>query len=213
MPLIKSGSRAAMSENIREMVKAGHPQKQAIAAAYRQARQYGKKFAGGGGANIGSLEARGLAHSGMIKSAVPGRTDKLPITVGGGAYVLPADHVSAIGQGNSAAGADILNKTFKMGPYATSGIGKISTNLKAGRAPVPKLGRMTATPKFARGGHRPGRHVPIVAAGGEFVIPPEKVAEIGSGDQERGHKILDHWVQATRRKHITTLRGLKPPKK
>ena len=26
------------SENIREMVKAGHPQKQAIAAAYRQQR-------------------------------------------------------------------------------------------------------------------------------------------------------------------------------
>lgn len=212
MPLTKSGSRAAMSRNISEMVHAGHPQKQAIAAAYRNARKYGAKFAGGGGAPIESMEARGLAHSGMIRSPVPGRTDKLPISVGGGAYVLPADHVAALGQGNSMAGADVLNKMLKMGPYATSGIGKIGTNLRAGRASVPKLGRMTASPKFAKGGAS-GRHVPIVAAGGEFVIPPEKVAEIGSGDVDRGHKILDHWVNTTRKKHITTLRGLKPPKK
>jgi hypothetical protein len=52
---------------------------------------------------------------------------------------------------------------------------------------------------------------PIIAAGGEFVIPPEKVREIGGGDIDRGHKILDHWVMSTRKKHIKTLRGLKQP--
>jgi len=209
MPLIKSGSRAAVSQNIREMMHAGHPQKQAIAAALSNARRYGRK-AGGGGVNVGSLEARSLAHSGMIKSPVPGRTDKLPITVGGGAYVLPADHVAAVGQGNSMAGADILNKLLKMGPYATSGIGKIGTNLRAARTSNQKLGHLVAPPRFARGG---SSHVPIVAAGGEFVVPPEKVEEIGSGDMARGHKILDEWVNSTRKKHIKTLRGLKPPKK
>jgi hypothetical protein len=37
MPLKEGSSRETMSENIAEMVKAGHPQKQAIAAAYREA--------------------------------------------------------------------------------------------------------------------------------------------------------------------------------
>jgi len=41
MPLIKSGSKKAVSSNIREMMKAGHPQKQAIAAALDTARRAG----------------------------------------------------------------------------------------------------------------------------------------------------------------------------
>lgn len=40
MPLIKSGSHEAMKNNIREMVKAGHPLKQAVAAAFAQKRKY-----------------------------------------------------------------------------------------------------------------------------------------------------------------------------
>jgi hypothetical protein len=44
MPLIKSSSDKARSENIAEMIKAGHDPKQAEAAAYRQQREAkGKK--------------------------------------------------------------------------------------------------------------------------------------------------------------------------
>ena len=39
MPLIKSKSQKAFHENIREMVKAGHPVKQAVAAAYATKRK------------------------------------------------------------------------------------------------------------------------------------------------------------------------------
>jgi hypothetical protein len=39
MPLEKGTSKQAVSENIREMMKAGHPQKQAIAAALTQQRR------------------------------------------------------------------------------------------------------------------------------------------------------------------------------
>lgn len=43
MPLIKSASNAARSENIHEMIKAGHPPAQAKAAAYRNQREQKKK--------------------------------------------------------------------------------------------------------------------------------------------------------------------------
>jgi hypothetical protein len=43
MPLHKGKSKEVVSENIREMVEAGHPQKQAVAAALNQARKYGSK--------------------------------------------------------------------------------------------------------------------------------------------------------------------------
>jgi hypothetical protein len=39
MPLIKSKSQKAFHSNIREMVKAGHPVKQAVAAAYATQRK------------------------------------------------------------------------------------------------------------------------------------------------------------------------------
>lgn len=147
------------------------------------------KYASGGGVK---------PHAGFLASTVPGRTDKLPITVSGGAYVLPADHVAAIGQGNSLAGADIVNKMFKMGPYG-------STQMKASGMRAPKQKR------FAEGGSA-GAPTDIVAAGGEIVIPPESISA-RFGDLEQGHKALDKWVVDTRQKHIKTLRGLKPPKK
>jgi hypothetical protein len=43
MPLKKSGSKKAVSANIREMVEAGHPQAQAVAAAMRIRDQAGKE--------------------------------------------------------------------------------------------------------------------------------------------------------------------------
>ena len=39
MPLAKGSSNATRSSNIAEMVRAGHPQKQAVAAAYSQQRK------------------------------------------------------------------------------------------------------------------------------------------------------------------------------
>jgi hypothetical protein len=55
--------------------------------------------------------------------------------------------------------------------------------------------------------------VPIVAAGGEYVIPPEDVVRIGGGDLDHGHKVLDAFVKKMRQKTIKTLQSLPGPKK
>jgi len=151
---------------------------------------------------------------GMIHSAVPGRTDKLSMNVKGGSYILPASVVSGIGQGNSQAGAAILNSFFKQGPYGAA----------AGRASTPKVnyGRSMSMhlptmkmPKFSAGGEEGDEHdkVPIVAAGGEYVIAPEVVKRLGGGDMKEGHRILDHFVMHARRKTIQDMRKERPPKR
>jgi hypothetical protein len=211
MPLIKSGSRAAIGENIREMQASGHPHNQAVAAALSNARKYGAKMQAGGGFTppLGEhIAARSLMRQGFLHSPVPGRTDKLPITVGGGAYVLPADHLAAIGQGNSLAGAHIVNKMFGMGPF-----GMQRQNITMGHATPGHLNLSAKPGKLAAGGgFHTGKPTPIVAAGGEMVIPPDRILA-KFGDLKKGHEALDKWVMNTRKKHISQLKNLKPPKK
>jgi len=210
MPLIKSGSREAIGTNIREMQAAGHSHDQSVAAALRNAREYGAHMASGGFTPpMGErFAARQQFREGFLHSSVPGRTDRLPISVAGGAYVLPADHVAALGQGNSLSGANIVSRMFRSGPYGSS-----QTPLHSAKSSMPHLNLTPKAPKIARGGDvGHGKPTPIVAAGGEIVLSPEQIIK-RFGSLEKGHKALDKWVVETRKKHIKTLRGLKPPKK
>lgn len=121
-------------------------------------------------------------HKGPIVASVAGRTDHLPMHVEAGSYVVPAAEVSSIGEGNSLNGFKILEAMM-----AKRGMGK-----------TPRGGVAQATP--------------IIAAGGEFVIPPEVVLTIGEGDMDYGHSILDELIKAIRQKTIKTLRKLPPPR-
>lgn len=68
---------------------------------------------------------------------------------------------------------------------------------------------------FAKGGKAEDTdgHVPVVAAGGEFIISPEVVRDIGHGDISKGHAVLDKWVVQTRKKYAKTLMKLPGPKR
>jgi hypothetical protein len=204
MPLIKSSKKSAIGENINREESAGKPRRQAVAIALDiQRRAKREHMAAGGTPFYIRSEAHEMARPGMIHSFVPGRTDKIAMGVHGGSYVLPADIVSSIGEGNSLAGAHALNRLFSSGPY-----GSAMPHIAAPHVAAPKLMAAPKPPRFAKGGT-----TPIIAAGGEYLVDPETVQRIGGGDMKRGHDTLDAFVKHIRSKTIKTLKKLPGPKK
>lgn len=102
------------------------------------------KFANGGVVNGGHI------HEGGVRGRTRGRQDALAVSVPPGAYVIPADVVAALGEGNSEAGMAALEERFGNG---------------AGGNPARRC---------ADGGS-----VPILISDGEFVISPESVERAG----------------------------------
>lgn len=208
MPLIKNASKDAVSENIRREKAGGKSQAQSVAIALSVQRK-AKGMASGGTPPIpfyARSGARALEHAGMVHSPTGGRADKVPASVGHGSYVLPADTLSGVGGGNSANGAAAFNKLFKMGPYGSS-----VPHPAGGGMKMPTAGMMKGRKGFADGGDVPS--VPVVVSGGEFVIPPEKVMEIGGGDLDHGHQILDKMVMHIRKQTKQRLGKLPKPVK
>lgn len=143
-------------------------------------------------------------HTGPIVSSVAGRTDHLPMHVPSGAYVIPADIISAMGEGNTSAGFKVAKSLFSQPFYGTEGAGD-GGPYRQGSEPYGQ-----PAPHKADGGAT--SEVPIVAAGGEYVLHPQDVVRIGDGSLDDGHKILDEFVKQMRAKTIKTLRKLPGPK-
>lgn len=78
---------------------------------------------------------------------------------------------------------------------------------------APQVAQQAPQQTAATGGAmRPKRDtVPILAAGGEFVIAPHHVARLGGGDIKEGHRRLDKFVLDARRHIINTTKKLKGP--
>lgn len=138
-------------------------------------------------------------HVGPIHSSVAGRTDHLPMRVPSGSYVIPADVVSAQGQGNTLAGFHAMRRTFGGTPYG------------GGSAPYGQSGGPYGEPIGKAAGGEVDEGVPIVAAGGEIVLSPEQVRWAGNGDMDMGHRVLDEFVKRSRAKLVTTLKKLPGP--
>jgi hypothetical protein len=90
----------------------------------------------------------------------------------------------------------------------------------AQQQPAPSTGMQPAQApqQQARGGQTqkkkdPPGTVPILAAGGEFIVAPHYVARFGNGDTSEGHKWFDKFVVEQRKKIVDTMKGLKPPVK
>lgn len=123
----------------------------------------------------------GPVVAGPVVGKTGGRTDALPVSVKSGSFVIPADCVSALGEGNTLAGHEALDKLF----------GKQAVGHAAGGAAQPD--------------------VPILISDGEHVISPETVAQIGNGDMDAGHKALEKFVLKVRKDNVKALSKLPPP--
>jgi len=220
-----------------------------------------------------SREKATPCHTGLINMAVGGRTDHLPMHVREGSYVLPADIVSALGEGNTMAGSKVVDhmfagrpahkasggptigtskKTdflqssrtlpgdiamgvngedlagsalmanmFNSGPFGTSGKGvsfrapdypgldQYSKMQQMFNPPIPTKKEAHGGPVMS-GNRRP---VPIVAAGGEYVIDPDEVERFGNGDINKGHDKLDEFVKHVRKHLVKTLNKLPGPRR
>ena len=207
MPLTHGKSQNTISHNIAEMVHSGHPQEQAVAAALNTARN--SHLAGGGMSQVQQMPYMGGMHKihvGPIHSPVAGRTDHLPMNVPSGSYVIPADIIGAMGEGNTMAGFKVANRMFSSKSYMEHG----ATPYAGGPMPYG-ASKGPYGSHLATGGSAPA--VEIVAAGGEYVIDPKDVTHLGDGDIDHGHEILDHFVTGYRKKTINTLKKLPGPKR
>lgn len=220
MPLLKSASPSAIGPNIRREQGAGKPYKQALAIALHTQDAARQHRAGGGGLSSSpSFPERQAEHDlsrdsfhpqGLFASSVAGRTDRLPHTVAADSFVMPADAVGILGQGNTLAGAKLMDGIMKgtTGPYGSSIVHP------------PGIRR-------ADGGsaneNQPGiSHVMV--AGGETLIHPTYLKNIGwrmngakkpdpKADLNAGHKWAREFVARLRKHEIKRLKSAPKPKK
>ena len=122
-----------------------------------------------------------------------------------------------MGEGNTEAGFKQAQSIFGRPFYSTK---KAGAGLPYGRsgAPYGVAGMPYHGSGMPYGAHEPKAYggaaqVPIVAAGGEYVIHPRDVLRIGDGNLDNGHRALDAFVLKMRKQTIKTLKNLPGPKR
>lgn len=177
-------------------------------------------------------ESRGPASggaSGFLQGSTPGRADAIKTTAPAGAYVLPADVVAGLGEGNSLAGARAVQEMLSTGPHGTplprgaSGHSiprpppAYGARARGGVSAAPGYGfvskpRNWSGPRLYRAGGEPN-NTPVALSHGEFVISPHDVQRFGAGDHKKGIAHFDKFVVEQRKKHIKKLQSLPGPVK
>lgn len=155
-----------------------------------------------------------LHPEGLVQGRAGGRTDVHPIQVPAGSYVLPADVVSGLAEGNTMAGSNVIDRMMHSGPYGIN-MGGGRHGPGAPRAPHAPAFKEPPEKLEARGGpssNHQGGLVPIIVAGGEHIIYPQSIIK-KFGNLDKGHKILDAFVLKTRKNTVEDMKKLKGPKK
>ncbi len=212
MPLRSGSDQATISYNIHEMIASGHPHAQAVAAALHSAHPH-------------------RDDGGMVPSA-PGPTPGLQPSIQN-----QTPQSQSLVQRFSAMSPEQLRE---LAPRLSGQVAQIAQRILAqkqmsgGSQPQQPSQPQSAMPQFgvpatappvqasfpggavgyASGGaatHDEDECVPILAAGGEFVISPDHVKILGQGDVRAGHKLLDSWVVGARKQIVRKMSGLRGP--
>ena len=167
--------------------------------------------------NVPAVRSPG-AH--LINSTVPGRTDRIAMRARTGSFVIPADVVSGLGQGNTMAGAKMWGDMLAHGAGGGGGIKRAPATpnvnpMGRARAIAGPIARPPAPPRpmktFAEGGEVDDGTTPIVTAGGEMLVDPEIVTALGQGDSKAGTKMLCDAVEMIRKQVQAYQRKLPRP--
>lgn len=161
--------------------------------------------------------------SGLLHGATPGRADQIKTQAPPGAYVIPADVIAGLGQGNNLAGAKAMQEYLNTGPWGTP-LPRGGRGHTIPRAPASPTGHTSADGEFAAGGGVPifeakqrskgGPNLgdsPVDLSDGEFVVHPSDCDRFGRGDRTRGHRHFDRFVKQKRKEQIRTLQNLPGP--
>jgi len=141
-----------------------------------------------GGSNVVEI-----MQTGLIPAPSSGRADAVTAAVPADSYVVPADIVSALGDGNTAAGGRVLDA--------------IAGQSKENAQPQPEQKGISASKAET------GEPTLIRISGGEYVFMPADVAMIGFGDIEYGHDTLDEFVKQVREQYSKKIKDLPGPRK
>ncbi len=103
-------------------------------------------------------ERQAVDRHGLLASPVAGRTDQLAVSPASGSYVVPADVVSGLGEGNTLAGANVVQRMLETGPHGT----------RMPRGPGREMGPPHPPPAYREGqsGMASGGEVAHLATGG-----------------------------------------------
>ena len=212
---------------------APQPQQQAPQQPMQQAAQPGQGFRRGGAPkrDMGGMsmstdtpwwtrsEARDF-DSGLLHGTTPGQADAIKTTAPAGGFVVPAEVVAHLGQGNTLAGSRVMQSILDTGPG-----GMPLQRHGTGRGPPrpPELPR-SEQEQFKKGGpipvfeakerggekQKPGE-TPVDLSDGEFYVSPHHVTAWGGGDHERGIRIWNKWTWQKHKEHQASLRKYKGP--
>lgn len=206
------------------------PTAQSLGMESQQQARGGMTRLAGGGSPLGvpmsmadpwwtKQEAYGADKGGgFLAGTSGGRQDKIETTAPGGAYVLPADIISGLGEGNSLAGARIMQEALGTGPHGTP----LPRGARGRGPPRPpreapaSYGNAGYGSQYAKGGST--GETPVALSHGEFVLTAqqaialaEKVSDGVKLTYNQAKRVLDKWVVHERRRHVDQLKKLEPP--
>jgi hypothetical protein len=154
--------------------------------------------------------SQGSADRGLLLGSTMGRADAVKTSSPSGSYILPAEMVSGLGEGNGLAGARLIQEMTSTGPFGTS-----LPRMTHGRGP-PSPPHVQAATNAKGGGvqNGPEERTPVALSHMEYKLTPRDCIVMVSKmvghpvPLDYAHRVLDKWVKFEHKRHAEKLAKL-----